>query len=176
MGFNSGFKGFRLINTCLLCPSRAVPWPREVAFRSAWSEHGMGTAWHVWISLYCQHLGVVNREGKFARILYFSGAVLHCFVSPKQDSGVTVYCSVFVYLCFRNPKPYGILGLVYYSRIPFTRTLVIRVANYPDRLGPSGKFVVNSTKLTYLEITGYRIKYSAVLWLLELLIRRGRKV
>jgi hypothetical protein len=36
-------------------------------------------------------------------------------------------------------------------------------ADYPDRLGPSGKFVVNSTKLTCLEITGYRVKYRAVL-------------
>jgi len=45
-----------------------------------------------------------------------------------------------------------------YSRTPLIRTLVIRIANYPDRLGPSGKFVKNSTKLTCLEITGYRIK------------------
>ena len=44
---------------------------------------------------------------------------------------------------------------------------------YPDRLGPSGKFVENSTKLTCLEITGYRIKCSPVLWLLELQIRLG---
>jgi len=49
-------------------------------------------------------------------------------------------------------------------------------AGYPDRLGPSGKFVQNSTKLTCLEITGYQIKYSTVLWLIELQIRRGRKV
>ena len=49
-------------------------------------------------------------------------------------------------------------------------------AGYPDRLGPSGKFVENSTKLTCLEITGYRIKYSTVLWLLELQSMRGRKV
>ena len=63
-----------------------------------------------------------------------------------------------------------------YSRTPFIRTLVIRIANYPDRLGPSGKFVDNSTKLTILEITCYRIKYSTVLWLTELQIRRGRKV
>jgi hypothetical protein len=42
---------------------------------------------------------------------------------------------------------------------------------YSDRLGPWGKFAENSTKLT-----GYRIKYSTVLWLLELQIRRGRKV
>ena len=47
---------------------------------------------------------------------------------------------------------------------------------YPDRLGSSGKFVENSTKLTYLEITSYRINHSTVLWLLELRIRRGRKV
>jgi len=43
-------------------------------------------------------------------------------------------------------------------------------------LAPSGKFVENFTKLSCLEITGYRIKYSTVLWLLELQVRRGRKV
>jgi len=63
-----------------------------------------------------------------------------------------------------------------YNRTPLTRTLVFRIANYPDRLGPSGKFVENSIKLTCLEIALYRIKYSTVLWLLELQIRRGRKV
>jgi len=47
-------------------------------------------------------------------------------------------------------------------------------AGYSDRLVPSGKSVENSTKLTCLKITGYRIKYSTVLWLLELQIRRGR--
>jgi hypothetical protein len=39
-----------------------------------------------------------------------------------------------------------------------------------------GKFVENYTKLTCLEIAGYRIKYSTVLWLLEHQIRRDRKV
>ena len=34
-----------------------------------------------------------------------------------------------------------------YSRIKLIWTLVIRIANYPDRLGPSGKYVENSTKL-----------------------------
>jgi len=63
-----------------------------------------------------------------------------------------------------------------YSGTPLIRTQVIRIANYPDRLGPSGKFVDNCTKLTCLQITGYRIKYSTVLWLLELQIRQGRKV
>ena len=47
---------------------------------------------------------------------------------------------------------------------------------YPDRLGPSAKFVENSTKLTCLKITDYRIRYSRVLWLLELQIGHGRKV
>ena len=51
-----------------------------------------------------------------------------------------------------------------------------RITDYPDQLGPSGKFVENSTKSSCLEIIGYRIKYSTVLWLLELQIRRGRKV
>jgi hypothetical protein len=50
-----------------------------------------------------------------------------------------------------------------YSRTPLIRTLVIRIANYPDRPGPSGKYVDNSTELTYFEITGYRIKYCTVL-------------
>jgi hypothetical protein len=36
--------------------------------------------------------------------------------------------------------------------------------------------VVNSTELFCLEITGYLIKYSTVLWLIEIKIRRGRKV
>jgi hypothetical protein len=49
-------------------------------------------------------------------------------------------------------------------------------AGYPDRLGPLGKFVENSTKLNFLEITGYRIKYSTVVWLLEHQTRRGPKV
>ena len=63
-----------------------------------------------------------------------------------------------------------------YGGTPFIRKLVNRTANYPDRLGPSGKFVDNSTKLTCLQITSYRIKYSALLWLIELRIRRGQKV
>jgi hypothetical protein len=62
-----------------------------------------------------------------------------------------------------------------YSRTPLIRKLVIRNANNPDRLGPSGKFIENSKKSTCLEITGYRIKFSTVLWLLELQIRRGSR-
>ena len=37
-----------------------------------------------------------------------------------------------------------------YSISPLIRTLAIRTAYYPDLLGPSGKFVENSTKLTCL--------------------------
>jgi hypothetical protein len=48
-------------------------------------------------------------------------------------------------------------------------------AGNPDRFGPSGKFVENSTKLTFLEITGYRIKCSVAVWHLEFQIRRGQK-
>jgi len=54
--------------------------------------------------------------------------------------------------------------------------MVILIANYPDRLGLSGQFVEYSTQLSCLEVNGYRIKYSAVLWLPQLQIRRGRKV
>jgi len=55
-------------------------------------------------------------------------------------------------------------------------TLVIRIANYTDRHGPSGKYVENSTKLTCLEIADRQIKCGTVSWLLELQIRYGRKV
>ena len=58
----------------------------------------------------------------------------------------------------------------------YTVELHLSGTGYPDRLGPLGKFVENFRKLTCLEITGYRIKYRTVLWLLELQIRRGRKV
>jgi len=33
-----------------------------------------------------------------------------------------------------------------YSRTPLIRTLVFLIANYPDQLGPSGKFVEHSKK------------------------------
>jgi len=66
--------------------------------------------------------------------------------------------------------------LLRYSRTPLIRALVIPVADYPDRLGPSRKLVENSTKPIFFEIPDYRIRYSTVLWLLELQIRRGRKV
>ena len=68
-----------------------------------------------------------------------------------------------------------ILEELKYSRTPIIRTLVIRITNYPDWLGPSVKFVENFTKLTALEITGYRIKCSTVLRLLELVIRAWSK-
>jgi len=63
-----------------------------------------------------------------------------------------------------------------YNRTPLIRALVIRIANYPDQLGHSGEFVENFIKLNCLEITSFRIKYSTVLWLLELQITRGRNV
>jgi hypothetical protein len=54
--------------------------------------------------------------------------------------------------------------------------LVVRNADYLDQLGPCGKFVENSTKQTCLEIIGYWIKYSTVLWLLALQIRHDQMV
>jgi len=36
-----------------------------------------------------------------------------------------------------------------------SRTSLIRIANYPDRLGLSVKFIENSTRLTCLEISRY---------------------
>jgi len=63
-----------------------------------------------------------------------------------------------------------------YNKTPFTRVQVNRFSSHPVRLGLLGRFVDNSKIRTCLEITGYRIKYSTVLWCLELQIRLGRKV
>jgi len=70
------------------------------------------------------------------------------------------------------------LGQVFaeYNITPLIRKLVIRSSNYPDRPGPSSKFVENSTELTYLETTSHRMKCCAVLWLIELQVSQGRRV
>ena len=65
------------------------------------------------------------------------------------------------------------LHILKHSRIPLIGTLAI--ADHRDHLGPSVKFVDNSIELTCLEITGYWLKYSTVLWLIELQIRCGER-
>jgi hypothetical protein len=47
---------------------------------------------------------------------------------------------------------------VYADKTKYSRTPHIWIANYLDWLGPAGKSVNNSTKLTCLEITGDQIK------------------
>jgi len=63
-------------------------------------------------------------------------------------------------------KNFHLLGLLDPDRPCTVEICTYPDAGYPDRFGPSRKFVENSTKLTCLEITGYRMKYSTVLWLL----------
>ena len=88
-----------------------------------------------------------------------------------------------------------------YSKTPFIRNMVIRnlvvrnmiirnlvvrnmiirnlvIRNLVIRIGLVLRVNLSRIlqKLTCLEIIGYRIKYSTVLWLVELKIRRGRKV
>ena len=57
-----------------------------------------------------------------------------------------------------------------YSRTPLVRTLVIHIG-----LALLVNLSIILQKLACLEITGYKTKYSTVLWLLEQ-ISRGRKV
>ena len=54
------------------------------------------------------------------------------------------------------------------SGTPLIQMLVIKIANYLDQLGLLGKFVDNSTKLTWLRIICYQIKHSKVLWLIKI--------
>ena len=80
---------------------------------------------------------------------------------------VKVWKLIVASLLLRLRKLSG-LPTLKYSRTPIIRKLVIPTANNPERFDTSGKFVNNLTKLTCLEITGYRIKCSTVLWPLEL--------
>jgi len=48
-----------------------------------------------------------------------------------------------------------VFPLVFFSTTPLIRTLVIRIANYPDRLGPSGKHFLNVNVLPF-----YGLKFS----------------
>ena len=75
-------------------------------------------------------------------------------------------------------KNVSLLGLLDPDRPCTIELYTYPDAGYPDRLGPSRKYsyVENSTKLTCLEITCYRMKYSTVFWLLEFHIRSGRNV
>jgi hypothetical protein len=70
-----------------------------------------------------------------------------------------------------SPNNSQMSGPTKYSKTPLIRTLVIRIGLafqvYFSRILP---------KITCLEITGYGIKYSTVLRLLDLHIRRGRNV
>jgi len=50
----------------------------------------------------------------------------------------------------------------WYLRIQVQQNSTYPDIGYPDRLGPSGKSVENSTKENWLEITGYQINYSKV--------------
>jgi len=91
------------------------------------------------------------------------------FTQNGQQKNTNCFCTFyFMQVNMHSNSSSGICHGTY-SRIPPIRMLVIQIADYPDRLGPSDK-------LSRLEITSHRIKYSTALWLLELQIRRGQKV
>jgi hypothetical protein len=92
------------------------------------------------------------------------------YVIFKRLNNLVVACVIITmnFVVFWTRYGSILVGRIEYSRTPLIRMLGIRTANYPERLGPTGNFVENSTQLTCLEIIGYRIKYSTVLWLLEL--------
>jgi len=91
------------------------------------------------------------------------GDILHLpFAYFLYRSVSRVQCSVSVATWPTSRKKTGDTAVQQNSTYPD--------AGYPDRHGPSGKFVENSITLTCLANTGYRIQ----LWLLEIQIRRGR--
>ena len=66
-------------------------------------------------------------------------------VPPVRSSRKTRFCRTQHAVV--TPNDSAGRDIIVISRNPFIRTLVIRLANYPEQLGPSGKFVENSTKL-----------------------------
>jgi hypothetical protein len=98
-------------------------------------------------------------------MLQFLLATQHASTKPSNHQEALSLSHVRAYTtyeCYRHFTSLGIVSTYYTTDI----------STYPDQLGPSGKFVENSTKPTCLEITSNQIKYR----LLELQIRCGRKV
>jgi len=110
----------------------------------------------------------INNTRRFGEMLQIQFHSSKLYFANLYSPSIHSHISVMRYLIQHRHSLFLICLII--------RTLVIRITNYPDRLRSSGKFVENSTERTCLEITGYRIRYSAVLWLLELQIRSGRKV
>jgi hypothetical protein len=80
-----------------------------------------------------------------------------------------LYKLIIIHQSLKVPRR-TVLSWLKCSRTPLFQALVIRIGL------AWVKFFENSTKLTCLESTGYRIKYSTLLWLLQLQIRGGRMV
>jgi hypothetical protein len=69
--------------------------------------------------------------------------------------------------------------MVFQEHLIYLNTIELHLSGSPIiRIGlaHSGNFVENSTKNNLFETISYRIKYGTVVWLLELQIRRRRKV
>ena len=63
---------------------------------------------------------------------------------------IYIYIYIYIYKATVDGVGLNVLGVIHlqckisytkYSRTPLIRTPVIRIADYPDQLGPSGKFV-----------------------------------
>jgi hypothetical protein len=93
---------------------------------------------------------------------------VHGYKSPRRAS-FNVPCAR-IPACFMtgNIVPYTGSSTLALRTFKFHCFEIQQNSTYKDRLGPPVKFVDKFTKLTCLEI--------AVLWLLELRIRRGREV
>jgi len=98
--------------------------------------------------------------------------MLQFILSPQQLqlSQVIIrrYC---LYLMSVHTPLTNVIDILHHY-VLYQHTILQYISTYLDQLGPSGKSVEISTKLTCLEITSYRLKYR----LLELQIRCGRKV
>jgi len=83
----------------------------------------------------------------------------------EVDSILGAVCALFLMRNFQ----YGLVAMD--QLIGPKNPLIVHLVIFPHGLQPG-----NSTKVTCLEIIGYWIKYSTVLWLLELQIRCGQMV
>ena len=66
-------------------PCRAVPWPWEVTLKAAWSEHGMGTTWYVWINT----SRLSTACGRSAQVRFLPTATRSFTIGRSDFSGYT---------------------------------------------------------------------------------------
>ena len=109
-------------------------------------------------------------------VLLFVRSVTEEFRTAYGGRGGGRRFSEYIHCDFLTFFPDVRFMLIQTQQISTYQDADIRIVHYSDRLGPLGKIRREIYKINWLKVTGFRIKYSRVLWLIELQIGLGRKV